>query len=75
MIDFLNEVGGGMLDGKKLKAVIPGGTSCPILTADEVEKAVLDYESMWDIGSTLGTGGMIVIDDSACMVEVAKKYY
>ncbi len=72
MIDFLNEVGGGMLDGKKLKAVIPGGTSCPILTADEVEKAVLDYESMWDIGSTLGTGGMIVIDDSACMVEVAK---
>ena len=42
----------GMLDGKKLKAVIPGGTSCPILTADEVEKAVLDYESMWDIGST-----------------------
>ena len=72
MIDFLNEVGGGMLDGKKLKAVIPGGTSCPILTAEEVEKAVLDYESMWDIGSTLGTGGMIVIDDSACMVEVAK---
>ncbi|HRN00563.1 MAG TPA: SLBB domain-containing protein, partial [Aliarcobacter cryaerophilus] len=63
MIDFLNEVGGGMLEGKKLKAVIPGGTSCPILTAEEVEKAVLDYESMWDIGSTLGTGGMIVIDD------------
>ena len=72
MSDFLNEVGGGMLEGKKLKAVIPGGTSCPILTAEEVEKAVLDYESMWDIGSTLGTGGMIVIDDSACMVDVAK---
>ena len=72
MIDFLNEVGGGMLEGKKLKAIIPGGTSCPILTAEEVEKAVLDYESMWDIGSTLGTGGMIVIDDSASMVDVAK---
>ncbi len=72
MIDFLNEVGGGMLEGKKLKAIIPGGTSCPILTKDEVEKAVLDYESMWDIGSTLGTGGMIVIDEDASMVDVAK---
>ena len=72
MIDFLNEVGGGMKDGKKLKAVIPGGSSCPILTADEVEKAVLDYESMWDIGSTLGTGGMIVIDEDTCMVKAAK---
>ena len=72
MIDFLNEVGGGMKDGKKLKAIIPGGSSCPILTAAEVENAVLDYESMWDIGSTLGTGGMIVIDQDTCMVEAAK---
>jgi len=72
MIDFLNEVGGGMRDGKKLKAIIPGGSSCPILTAKEVESAVLDYESMWDIGSTLGTGGMIVIDEDTCMVEAAK---
>ena len=72
MIDFLNEVGGGMKDGKKLKAIIPGGSSCPILTAEEVENAVLDYESMWDIGSTLGTGGMIVIDEDTCMVEAAK---
>ena len=72
MIDFLNEVGGGMKDGKKLKAIIPGGSSCPILTAEEVENAVLDYESMWDIGSTLGTGGMIVIDEYTCMVEAAK---
>src|SRR5574344_122333 len=72
MIDFLNVLGGGMLEGKKLKAIIPGGTSCPILTAAEVEKAVLDYESMWDIGSTLGTGGMIVIDQETSMVDVAK---
>jgi NADH-quinone oxidoreductase subunit F len=72
MLDFLNVLGGGMLEGKKLKAIIPGGTSCPILTAAEVEKAVLDYESMWDIGSTLGTGGMIVIDEDTSMVEVAK---
>ncbi|MCT7908051.1 NADH-quinone oxidoreductase subunit NuoF [Arcobacter lacus] len=72
MIDFLNVLGGGMLEGKKLKAIIPGGSSCPILTASEVEKAVLDYESMWDIGSTLGTGGMIVIDEDTSMVDVAK---
>ncbi|RXJ86331.1 NADH-quinone oxidoreductase subunit NuoF [Arcobacter sp. CECT 8985] len=72
MIDVINQIGGGMQDGKKLKAVIPGGSSCPILTAQEVEKAVLDYESMWDIGSTLGTGGMMIIDDSMNMVDVAK---
>ncbi len=72
MIDFLNEIGGGMIEGKKLKAVIPGGSSCPILTKDEVEKAVLDYDSMWEIGSTLGTGGMIVIDEDTSMLDVAK---
>ena len=72
MIDFLNILGGGMIEGKELKAIIPGGSSCPILTADEVQKAVLDYESMWDIGSTLGTGGMIVIDEDTSMVDVAK---
>lgn len=72
MIDVINKIGGGMKEGKKLKAVIPGGSSCPILTAQEVEKAVLDYESMWDIGSTLGTGGMIVIDEDMSMIDVAK---
>lgn len=72
MIDVINKIGGGMKEGKKLKAVIPGGSSCPILTAKEVEEAVLDYESMWDIGSTLGTGGMIIIDEDMSMVDVAK---
>lgn len=72
MIDVINQLGGGIKNGKKLKAVIPGGVSCPILTADEVNKAVLDYESMWDIGSTLGTGGMIIMDEDTNMVEAAK---
>jgi NADH-quinone oxidoreductase subunit F len=72
MIDFLNILGGGMIEGKKLKAIIPGGSSCPVLTAIEVEKAVLDHSSMSDIGSTLGTGGMIVIDEDTSMVDVAK---
>lgn len=72
MIDVINDIGGGMKEGMKLKAVIPGGASCPILTAQEVEKAQLDYESMWDIGSTLGTGGMMIIPEGTSMVEVAK---
>ncbi len=72
MLDVINEIGGGMKDGLKLKAVIPGGASCPILTATEVEKAYLDYESMWEVGSTLGTGGMMIIPEGVCMVEVAK---
>ncbi len=72
MIDVINEIGGGMKNGLKLKAVIPGGASCPILTAEEVEKAYLDYESMWDIGSTLGTGGMMIIPEGTSMVDVAK---
>lgn len=72
MIDVINEIGGGMKDGLKLKAVIPGGASCPILTAKEVEQAYLDYESMWDIGSTLGTGGMMIIPEGVSMVDVAK---
>ncbi|XPV83194.1 MAG: NADH-ubiquinone oxidoreductase-F iron-sulfur binding region domain-containing protein [Halarcobacter sp.] len=72
MIDVINDIGGGMQDGLKLKALIPGGASCPILTAEEVEKAYLDYESMWDIGSTLGTGGMMIIPEGTSMVEVAK---
>ena len=72
MIDVINDIGGGMKEGMKLKALIPGGASCPILTAEEVEKAYLDYESMWDIGSTLGTGGMMIIPEGTSMVEVAK---
>ncbi|RXJ82481.1 NADH-quinone oxidoreductase subunit NuoF [Arcobacter sp. F2176] len=72
MTDVINEIGGGMQDGLKLKAVIPGGASCPILTADDVEKAYLDYESMWEIGSTLGTGGMMIIPEGVSMVDVAK---
>jgi len=72
MIDVIEKFGGGVKNGKKLKAIIPGGASCPILTADEVLEAKLDYESMRAIGSALGTGGMIVMDEDTNMVEVAK---
>jgi NADH-quinone oxidoreductase subunit F len=72
MIDYINQYGGGIRNGKKLKAVIPGGASTKLLTADEVMKAKLDYESMRSLGSALGTGGMIVMDEDTDMVEALK---
>ncbi|RMF98140.1 MAG: NADH oxidoreductase (quinone) subunit F [Candidatus Schekmanbacteria bacterium] len=66
---FLEESCGGIKDGKKLKAVIPGGSSTPVLRAEEIEKVNLDYESVAEAGSMLGSGGMIVFDESDCMVE------
>lgn len=68
--DLIFKIGGGIPNGKKLKAVIPGGSSAPVLTAAEVEKANLDYESLAGLGSMLGSGAVIVIDDSQCMVDL-----
>jgi NADH-quinone oxidoreductase subunit F len=70
LMDLVYKLGGGMRPGRKLKAVIPGGSSAPVLTAAEVEKANLDYESLAGLGSMLGSGAVIVIDDSQCMVDM-----
>ena len=70
LLDLINNEGGGMKPGRKLKAVIPGGSSAPVLTAEEVAKANLDYESLAGLGSMLGSGAVIVIDDSQCMVDM-----
>ena len=59
---------GGMRDGLKLKAVIPGGSSVPLLPASQVDTG-LDYESMNAVGTFLGSGGVIVIDDQTCIVD------
>ncbi|MFA6434604.1 MAG: NADH-quinone oxidoreductase subunit NuoF [Elusimicrobiales bacterium] len=75
---FLEEQCGGMLDGSRLKAVIPGGSSVPVLTAAEALRMNLDYESVQQAGSMLGSGGIIIIDDKACMVGsllVLAKFY
>jgi len=72
MMEYINHYGGGIRGGKRLKAVIPGGASTALLTADEVESASLDYEHMRSIGSALGTGGMIVMDEDTDMVEALK---
>lgn len=69
MKDMIYGLGGGMRPGRKLKAVIPGGSSAPVLTAEEAERATLDYENLAQMGSMLGSGAIIVIDDSQCMVD------
>jgi NADH-quinone oxidoreductase subunit F len=69
---MIEEVAGGMLDGKKLKAVIPGGSSCPLLTAAEVD-IPMDYDSLAKAGSMLGSGGLVVIDEDTCMVDLARR--
>ncbi|HND84831.1 MAG TPA: NADH-quinone oxidoreductase subunit NuoF, partial [Pseudobdellovibrionaceae bacterium] len=68
--DLIYTLGGGMKAGRKLKAVIPGGSSAPVLTAEEAVKATLDYECLAAMGSMLGSGAVIVIDDSQCMVDM-----
>ena len=65
---LIEEHCGGMRDGLKLKAVIPGGSSVPLLPASLVDTG-LDYESMNAVGTFLGSGGVIVIDDQTCIVD------
>lgn len=68
---FIEEDCGGVPNGKKLKGVIPGGASMPVLRADEIENVHMDYESMQAAGTLLGSGGVIVMDESTCMVRAA----
>jgi NADH-quinone oxidoreductase subunit F len=65
----LLELAGGVRDGKKLKAVIPGGSSAPVLTADVMMATDMDYDSIAKAGSMLGSGAVIVMDDTRCMVK------
>ena len=72
MMEYINHYGGGIKNGKKLKAIIPGGVSCGVLTAKECENLTLDYEALRGARSSLGTGGMIIMDEDADMVEALK---
>ena len=65
----LLELAGGVRKGRKLKAVIPGGSSAPVLQADVMMQCTMDYDSIAKAGSMLGSGAVIVIDDSRCMVQ------
>lgn len=68
LLRMIDEVGGGMRGGKKLKAVIPGGSSCPVLKADECDVA-MDFDSVAKIKSMLGSGGVVVMDEDTDMVK------
>ena len=70
MIDLINNECGGLKKGKKLKAVIPGGTSAPVLNAEEAERATLDYECLAEMKSMLGSGSIVVMDETRCMVDM-----
>jgi NADH-quinone oxidoreductase subunit F len=68
--ELIYEVGGGVPDGRTLKAVIPGGSSTPILTAAEAEQVTLDYDSLAQAGTMIGSAAVIAIDDRCCMVQL-----
>lgn len=65
----LLELAGGMRDGRKIKAVIPGGSSMPVLTGELMMATDMDYDSIAKAGSMLGSGAVIVMDETRCMVK------
>lgn len=71
--EIIYELGGGIVNNRKFKAVQTGGPSGGCIPADSLDTPI-DYESLGDIGSMMGSGGMIVMDEDDCMVNIAKFY-
>lgn len=71
--EVIYDIGGGIPNGKKFKAVQTGGPSGGCITVEDLDTPI-DYESLMDIGSMMGSGGMIVLDEDNCMVDVARFY-
>ncbi len=69
----LLEIAGGVWKGRKLKAVIPGGSSCKVLPAEIIEKCTMDYTSLMEAGSSFGTGAVMVMDETTDMVRVLRR--
>jgi NADH-quinone oxidoreductase subunit F len=67
---MIYEVAGGIPNGKKLKAVVPGGSSTPVLLPEEIDIG-MDFDQVGKAGSMLGSGGVVVLDETVCMVEFA----
>lgn len=70
VMDLINDVAGGIRGGKDLKALIPGGSSTPVLRADQLEGVTMNADSLREAGSMMGTAGMVVMDEDTDMVEV-----
>ena len=71
--DIVYNIGGGIPDGKEFKAVQTGGPSGGVITAEHLDTPI-DYEHLQELGSIMGSGGMIVMDETDCMVDVTKFY-
>src|SRR5574339_67777 len=69
----LLEIAGGMRGGRKLKAVIPGGSSCPVVPAEKMMTLTMDFDTIRAAGSGLGTGATIVMDETTCMVKTLRR--
>jgi len=69
----LLEMAGGVTEGRKLKAVIPGGSSAPVVPGEQMMDLTMDYDSIASAGSMLGSGAVMVIDDSNCMVKILER--
>src|ERR1051325_744664 len=72
LLKMINHVAGGVRGGRKLKAVTPGGSSVPVLKAEECDLA-MDFDTMQKAGTFLGSGGVIVLDEQTCMVKYAQR--
>ncbi len=79
LMTIINDVCGGVLDGKKIKMVIPGGSSMPPLTPEECLTAKMDNESLKEFGSSIGTAGVMVMNEDTdllkVLIRIAKFYY
>lgn len=69
----LLELAGGVWQGRQLKAVIPGGSSVPVMPAANIMDITMDYDSLQKAGSSLGTGSLMIMDDTTCMVKVLQR--
>ncbi|MCK5115873.1 MAG: 4Fe-4S binding protein [Candidatus Aegiribacteria sp.] len=71
--EIIYDIGGGIPDGKEFKGVQTGGPSGGVLPADKLDLPV-DFDTLTEVGSMMGSGGMVVMDDSTCMIQVAKYF-
>ncbi|MEE3403512.1 MAG: NADH-ubiquinone oxidoreductase-F iron-sulfur binding region domain-containing protein [Acutalibacteraceae bacterium] len=71
--EIIEEIGGGIPNGKKFKAAQTGGPSGGCIPAEHIDTPI-DYDSLLAIGSMMGSGGMIILDEDSCMVDIAKFY-
>jgi NADH-quinone oxidoreductase subunit F len=69
----LMQIAGGVWKGRRLKAVIPGGSSCPVMPAANIEGITMDYDALKKAGSSIGTGAVIVMDETTCMVRALER--